>query len=771
MRGIARCCGSGLFVSGKDSARAGHDEAAAGSRMTRRSFLQGAAVAGGLLVIPGFSACGGNAGVEGQAPYKLMFLADLVELTGVVDAAGFGPSTAWNVVLDDNFAHLTGAVRGAGQRIHVEAYPSGICWIVNKEVQINRFGAWAIAEENEKNPTDPLWGKLWDASASSPAFRSIHPGDHVRIRGILLIENGHAIYDSDLGRAVSPETTHPDGGDGYVFLECHPHDYRYVRTVPADDPVARDTLIVVAPLYEYLKDDRTYFEVDSSGNVTRFASSVSGRIRVTPLSDEPAGAHVYYRESPIYVPVGSSPPSVTVTASGIEVHGTVNAPRTETYGGVTVADINDPASNSLNAPSTNVAVLMVEYHVAFQPLTGGLLRHAIRNADGTWQRVDNVNDHISDPGWVVAAGGASRGDGILYVVATDTGRLWLLLRDPTGSWTLSQTGYGSSYGPGTGGIMYPGQVEYISTVAVQYGSENLKLEETRTPQVLGIRPPAPNPATPAPRSQDFWGEIPSEPPPPPPHSPPTPPPTGTLHYLMATADGHVWHIVNVPDISWSPMVDLVSAAALGPDATRATAVAGILGANYGEIHVVLVRDGEHAVWYTFRSSNGTWSPIINVIDEIAGMPTPRGALAGTEAADNTGHFLFVDTSGQPWYASRDRAGSWSLAEDVGRKADSLQWPITSLAAVSVAPGEVQFAAVLSNGHVWRTVRRPSGQWDPWTELNSEVGGPEEPVLSVSATPGASGQSEFLFVTRQAGVADDVPPEPVPSTPSRPRSAR
>jgi hypothetical protein len=304
--------------------------------------------------------------VVGPRVTKFTYLLDLVEVSGVVlgwtdKALGVG-SDGFDLALDDNYAHLPMLVGGGSRNLHCETYP------IPAE-QINHDVPWPL----EMKPP----GQLFQVKQpSSGQTRELAIGDHIRLRGRPVIENGHP--QATIGRGLLQI--------GYVFLELHPFDWTGIELVepPPANAVVQNSLIIAAPLYDMIYswswlenriagvDNCLFFEDDG----THFHNSVQATIRIMAPAGDPNGA-IYYAET--VQQNGTGKPlnalrTITQIPGGIEVSATVNAPLVQQYGPVKIADVNDPANQR--------SLLVVTYQLARQPLTIDQVWHNGQTAVG-----------------------------------------------------------------------------------------------------------------------------------------------------------------------------------------------------------------------------------------------------------------------------------------------------------------------------------------------------------------------------------------------------
>lgn len=510
------------------------------------------------------------------------------------------------------------------------------------------------------------------------------------------MENGHPLDNGGGGGEY--------GGDGWVFIELHPFDFRNIRLIGDGQPqvrharpteIVRGSLIIMAPLYEYVVNnggeqvkvdpaDPTLFHntADMMNGFSLFLETGNGK---------PIGT-AYYRETVVRNGTGQPLDMIRTVArdqffpTGITVSASVTAPIAQTYNGVQIADIDDPANDR--------SILLVEYHLSSTPLTGGLLRHTIRSAAG-WQPVGDVNDQISDPpvdviqqaglsgtvcggpGWVVAVGAAMpEHDVAQFMLGTDSGRLWVCLRKADGTWTKTGTTAGS--------------------IPVGYGGPPVAIAGVGT--------------------QPF-----------------------TTQWMIATADGHLWHTVASGIAGWQPISD--ASAAIGLDG-RATALAAACASPDESQFMIITQDGH--LWHTILHPDGSWQAVGDATGAI-GLKGDAAAVAGTSPAAGEAQFIIVTQDGHVWHTIRHLDGSWQGVGDATAAA-GLKGNAIAVAAASPMVGDAEFMIVTDDGHLWQTVRHANEAWDPVADVTAKIGGPAEPVMGVAAVSTSGGTTQFLLMT-------------------------
>jgi hypothetical protein len=160
----------------------------------------------------------------------------------------------------------------------------------------------------------------------------------------------------------------------------------------------------------------------------------------------------------------------------------------------------------------------------------------------------------------------------------------------------------------------------------------------------------------------------------------------------------------------------------------------------------------------------SWSPSARVQALLARYCTPAGALAhGTSlwCEDLVGHASLPDSmvwagtpptlnvTGQLWHTIRNADGTWAAADSVNGHI-SVAGPVTSVAAVSTAAGQVELAFITADARLWHSVRNPDGTWTAADNVASHIL-IYSAVTAVTAASSAAGQLELIYTTADGGV--------------------
>ena len=302
----------------------------------------------------------------------------------------------------------------------------------------------------------------------------------------------------------------------------------------------------------------------------------------------------------------------------------------------------------------------------------GHLWHTIRQPDGSWAAADDVNRLITVPGPVTAVAAASSAAGqAQFAFATADGRLWHTIRQPDGTWSGSHD-VKDHFGD-------PGVVIAVAAVSL-----------------------APNVA----------------------------------EFVFATADGGLWHSVRRPDGTWMGLGDL-KAQFGDPGAVVAVATASTVA---GEVQFVLAT-ADGSLWHGIRRADGTWTGLADVKGQI-GDPGVVVAVAAAGAAPQLAQFLFATADGALWHTTRQPDGTWTRMLDVKAQTGNTG-SVVAVAAAATGPDYTQFVFATSGGGLWHTIRQPGGTWTAAANVKNTLGDMGA-ISAVAATSSASGQAQYAF---------------------------
>jgi hypothetical protein len=366
------------------------------------------------------------------------------------------------------------------------------------------------------------------------------------------------------------------------------------------------------------------FTVGGDG-VARFAWVPTARLQAalarycTPAGALAHGTSLWFEDIVGHVSVpdalawSGNPPALSV--SGRLWHTIRNPDGSWTGAGDVNGQIGNPGPVGAVAAASSSAGLA---QFIFATTDGGLW-HTIRNPDGSWTGLGNVKGQIGDPGAVGAVAAASSSAGLAqFIFATTDGGLWHTIRNPDGSWTRA------------------------GDVKVQIGD----------PGAVGAVAAASSSA-------------------------------GLAQFIFATTDGGLWHTIRNPDGSWTRAGD-VKGQIGNPGIVVAVAAAS---SAPGEAQF-MVATADGGLWHTVRRPDGSWTRAGDVKGQI-GNPGSVVAVAAGACAPQDVQFMFATADGGLWHTIRQPDGSWTGAGNVKGQIGN-PGAISAVAAASSSAGLAQF---------------------------------------------------------------------------------
>jgi hypothetical protein len=597
--------------------------------------------------------------VVGPKVFKWTYLLTTVSVTGTVyswsgeDVNG----DSIELLLDDPFTHLTGNT-SRGLTIHCETYPEKITFPTDGATLINRMVSWPLP----RKPIEPFRLK----TASGAGDRDLQLGDHVRLRGRLLIENGHPRDTSSRGWLQV----------GFVFPELHPFDWTDIRLVEQPTSgIATGQLIMAAPLYEMIYtgqhsanrtagvSDHLFLGDAGAPFHSGIAATVKFMAPPPPPGVDPQVVAVEYTELVRRNGTGTTLNtlrSIQRFVGGLQVSASVAAPIVQHFDGVGIADVNDPGSDR--------SVLLVDYEVRWPSVNFGHLWHTIRQP-GSWSGLGDVDAQFPIfPGQVRAVAATSSAPGeAQFLFATESGQLWHTIRKP-GSWV--------PLGEVNSQFAIPGPVRAVAATSSAPGEAQFLFATEDGHLWHTIRQPG---------SWTGLGDVNAQ-------FPIFPGPVlavaatcsapGEAQFLFATEDGLLWHTIRHPDMTWASLSEVNAKFAI----TGLVATVAATSSAPGEAQFMFAT-GDGQLWHAIRHPDGTWTGP-DAMNEQFMVPGRVTAVAATSGAPDEAQFLFATEDGHLWHTIR-HAGSWTGLGDVNG-----QFPIPgkvrAAAATSSAAGEAQF---------------------------------------------------------------------------------
>jgi hypothetical protein len=315
----------------------------------------------------------------GQRLMKWTWMMREIEVMGIVRRPSASVGTPVGTVddfdleLDDNYKHLVSSSLGNNPLpwyqadpnppngcLHVESYSdhTGITSLAPPPYGINRVETWPIRtkpSDQEFMVRDP------DTGALSP----LKIGDHVRLRGLWVVENQH----EDLCVTRRRGWLYV----GCVWMELHPFRWDLIGPVKPLRPngIQEEQISLAAPIYEetyqrggILRDvvGRIFVADDGSNYHNSVTANAHIKAPQLPAGFTPHSSLIQYQEVISWNGTGLDYRQVralTVVDDGIRIRATVVAPVTQYVDGVGIADIHDPANNR--------SVFQARYTVRWKP--------------------------------------------------------------------------------------------------------------------------------------------------------------------------------------------------------------------------------------------------------------------------------------------------------------------------------------------------------------------------------------------------------------------
>ncbi|GKU79030.1 hypothetical protein [Paenibacillus sp. L3-i20] len=224
---------------------------------------------------------------------------------------------------------------------------------------------------------------------------------------------------------------------------------------------------------------------------------------------------------------------------------------------------------------------------------------------------------------------------------------------------------------------------------------------------------------------------------------------GDTHLVFATIwggpeeIGQLWHSIRLADGSWSGPNNLSQLLEISKGVA---AVAAASGPN-GTIQFIFTTSDGH-LWHTIRESNGNWQPIGDLRKEVK-VSGNVVALSGTGGADGATQFVFTTNDGHLWHTIRRANGSWQPLGNLSAEL-STKWTgvVTTIAgAEGPSNGDAVFVFATNQSNLWHTIRyRNGGKWTGLNDLGKELQ-VEKRVIAIGGCSGADGQTQFVFTTQ------------------------
>ncbi|QKS45700.1 hypothetical protein HUB94_15600 [Paenibacillus cellulosilyticus] len=321
-----------------------------------------------------------------------------------------------------------------------------------------------------------------------------------------------------------------------------------------------------------------------------------------------------------------------------------------------------------------------------KPNTSRRLMHTIRNSDGSWQPMEDLNVSLYIPGPITAIAGASGDNGdthfVFVVIWGDSGipgELWHLIRYADGSWS---------------------QMDSLSRLF------NLTSGVSAVTAASGAN--------------------------------------GAVHFAFTTSEGLLKYTVRESSGRWQPMSDLHTELNIHG---MVVALSGTNGAEGAVQFAFTTSDGK--LWHAIRNSDGNWRPLLNLSAALSPIWTGDVATIAGAAGEYIGDtvFVFATRRARLWYSVRHRnGGKWTGLNDLG-EALNLKKRVVAVGGCEGADRQSQFVLVTEDGHVWHTIRYFEGSWQQPVPLDwvLPISGA---VPTVAGVHGDNGETHFIFTTYQ-----------------------
>lgn len=283
----------------------------------------------------------------GEQVRKWTWLLDNVEVRGIVksdplpDGDDIGGDDFFDIVVDKNYRHLVAYAPGSKGKMHCETYTYNI---TENSSAINRVEPYPIPSKGG----DPFI--VLDPSTGQR--RNLQVGDHVRVIGRWVIENGHPV--DRFGRGFY--------NVGSVYMEFHPFRWDDLRLITSLNPASDaniEILSLAAPIYEMVYPSSwaanrwggvgdKIFVSDNAGN---YHNDVSATMWIhapaLPTGHNPRADLISYTEEILLNGTGlpvDQVRTINVVNDGILVNASISAPLTVSVDSMRLATFNDPAT-------------------------------------------------------------------------------------------------------------------------------------------------------------------------------------------------------------------------------------------------------------------------------------------------------------------------------------------------------------------------------------------------------------------------------------------
>src|SRR5438105_3317743 len=150
------------------------------------------------------------------------------------------------------------------------------------------------------------------------------------------------------------------------------------------------------------------------------------------------------------------------------------------------------------------------------------------------------------------------------------------------------------------------------------------------------------------------------------------------------------------------------------------------------------------LWHTIRRADGSWQPLGDV-QSVFAIPGPVTVVAATgDGVAGETQYMFATADGHLWQTLRRADGSWRGLEDVQGKI-AIPAPVRVAAATADVPSAALFCSfATADGHLWHTIRRADGSWQPLGDVQSVFAIPAPVRVVAAAGDGIAGETQYFF---------------------------
>lgn len=224
---------------------------------------------------------------------------------------------------------------------------------------------------------------------------------------------------------------------------------------------------------------------------------------------------------------------------------------------------------------------------------------------------------------------------------------------------------------------------------------------------------------------------------------------GELQFLLGPLDGgDLWHTMRKTDGTWTEVIDVWQQVNGWPGSPQNSFAATCSDPQAAQF-ILSCQDG--GLWRLVRQPDQTWFGREDVWTKIARPPGTVVSVAAASSGPGIAQFFFCTDQGGLWHTIRNSAdGSWTGAGDVWGQIQRPASNVVAVAGVGTNGGEAQFIFCSTDGHLWHTLRHADGSWSGLGDVNLQVAIPW-PVTKVTAADIGNGVARFLVVTEEGSL--------------------